>query len=132
MQRRKCAIYEELSVRAKTGFEQLDELVRLAQSFDSAVAEKQETLTGSLLAQIFAKTNEVQEQGVLGREDFFSRQAFMLHVHNIEAMKLHREIPPNWGALVARQQVIAGFVDEMHKKAIAFGPIDSPQRSPLI
>ncbi len=119
-------------MRAKTGFEQLDELVRLAQSFNAAVAERQEKLTGSLLAKIFVKINEVQTQGVLGREDFFARQAFLLHIHNIEAMKLHREVPPNWGALVARQQVIAGFVDEMYKKAIAFGPIDSPQRSPLV
>lgn len=118
--------------KPKTGLELIDRIVSLGQLFGVAVAERDENMAGILLEEITINVHEVQSQGVISPRDSFAQQAYLMHVHNIEAMKLHGQVPPNWGALAAREQVIAGFVNELYKRAISFGPLDSPQRSPLI
>lgn len=118
------------TAKPKTGISTIDAIISLTESFDVAVAKKDEEIAGILLEQICIKVCEVQEGAVSGSSDFFARQAYLLHVHNVEAMdcmNLHRNLPPNWEALIARKQVIDGFVDEMHEKALeATGLVANP------
>lgn len=103
--------------KSKTGVRVIDEMVSLAESFDIAVAQRNEKLTSLLLEQICIRVQEVQHKKTgAALSNFFANQAYLLHVHNVEAMdcmNMHRGIPPNWGGVNAHGQVIRGYVNEM-------------------